>query len=202
MLGRNPTAAPAWGRLGQELTSSTVGLHCCSCQGPKELGGKRGLVQHRQGKSMEIHGNPWKWGAVLWPDIPYTVLSGDTSALGWGGQRTLQQEGNNSFKWDPFKLGFEHPLGSSLASPLKNSVGDDLQWCLSKGIGFAAQEKAGTEHWSLPRATPKSGFVSSESAGLSMGRKVRYKSHYSGPKQVWFGVSFYRCHTQSCRNCW
>lgn len=71
-----------------------------------------------------------------------------------------------------------------------------------KELVLQPRKKQGAEHWSLPRATPKSGFVSSESAGLSMGRKVRYKPHYSGPKQVWFGVSFYHCHTQSCRNCW
>lgn len=123
---------------------------------------------------------------------PYTVLSGETSALGWGGQRILQQEGNNSFKCDPFqsKLGSEHPAGPSLASP---AAGKILWMMICSGasaeeLGLQAGIKQGAECWSLPGATPKSGFVSPEGVGLSMGRKVRYKPCYSGPQQVvWWG---------------
>lgn len=123
---------------------------------------------------------------------PYTVLSGETSALGWGGQRILQQEGNNSFKCDPFqsKLGSEHPAGPSLASP---AAGKILWMMICSGasaeeLGLQAGIKQGAECWSLPGATPKSGFVSPEGVGLSTGRKVRYKPRYSGPQQVvWWG---------------
>lgn len=117
--GRNPPAAP-W---DSQYLIPNIPLHCCcSFPGDPKTGRKRWLVQHGQGK----------WETLLWPDIPYNSPEWRHLCFGLGRLRTVQQEGNNSFKCDLFKskLDSEHPSGSSLASP---PAGKTLWMMISRG---------------------------------------------------------------------